>query len=69
LIDLRPLAPILGPIPFVRGLAASAIHDDLELVVRAERGPEGRDEVATAEPIARDDAQALGLVSHEDILP
>jgi sugar lactone lactonase YvrE len=36
---------------------------------RCVRVHEGGDEVATAEPFARDDAQALGLMSHEDLLP
>ena len=63
-VHLGSPAPILGTIPVIRGLTATPVHDDLELVVRTERCPEGRDEVATAEPIASDDAQALGLVSH-----
>jgi hypothetical protein len=67
-IDLGPAAPIFRPIPFVRGLAATPIHDDLELVVRAERRSEGRDEVTAAKPIARDDTEARVMISHEDLL-
>jgi hypothetical protein len=63
------LAPILGPRPFARRLAATPLHDEFEMVMRTERCREGGDEVATAEPFARDDAQALGLMSHEDLLP
>jgi hypothetical protein len=53
----------------MRSLAAPAVHDDLELLVRAERCAEGRDEIVTAQPIARHDAEARGLICHEDILP
>src|SRR5262249_23739368 len=63
-IDLGPLAAILGAIPVVRGFPAPSIHDDFELVVRTERCPEGRDEVAAAEPVASYDAQAFGLIGH-----
>jgi hypothetical protein len=65
LIYLRAPAPIFGVIPFAGRLAATPVHDDFEVVIRTERRLEGRDEVAATEPIARDDAQAPTLISHE----
>src|SRR5262249_8395179 len=65
LVDLRPPAPISGAIPLVGPLAATPVHDDFEVIIGTQRRLEGRDEVAAAEPIARDDAQAPVLISHK----
>jgi len=64
LVHLGPPAPIFGAIPLVGRLAATPVHDDFEVVIGAQRRLEGRDEIAAAEPIARDDAQAPTLISH-----
>jgi hypothetical protein len=66
-IDLRAVTAILHAFPFTKGLAGAAIHDDLELVVWAERRPEGRDEVAAAKPFPGDDAQARRLIGHQNL--
>jgi hypothetical protein len=68
-IDLRPATPILRWGPFVRGPPPSPIHDDRQVLVRAQRRFESREDGTTVEPIPRHDAQAYGLISHEDLLP
>jgi len=64
-VHVRPLAPILGAMPLARWLAATAVDDDFQVVFGTHRRLDGREEITTEQPIARDDTQASGLISHD----
>jgi hypothetical protein len=63
-IEVRLLAPIVCAMPLARWLAATAVDDDFQVVFRLHRCLHGREEVPAVESIARDDAEAPGLISH-----
>jgi len=67
-VNVRPLAPILGALPLVRWLATTAIDNNFQVVFGTHRRLDGRKEITTEQPIARDDAEASGQISHDSLL-
>jgi hypothetical protein len=63
-IHVRPFAPIVGAVPLARLLAVTTVDDDFQVVLRLHRRLDGRKEITAVEPIAGDDAEAPGLLSH-----
>jgi hypothetical protein len=54
--------------PLARWLAATTVDDDFQVVFRTHRRLDGREEITAVEPIARDDTQAPGVISHDRLL-
>jgi hypothetical protein len=64
---LRSATPFLQALPLAHRLAGAAIDDDLQLLVRAKRFPEGRDKVDAAQAFARDDTENRSRNRHENL--
>src|SRR5262249_22478701 len=64
-VDLRMVAAVFFQTEFPGRPTVTPVHDDVEIVLRAKRRLESRDEVPARERMAGDDAQVSRLNGHK----